>query len=413
VVIADDLTGATDTGAAFAQRGWSTGVALALDRLAHIPSLDALIVTTESRALPARAAATAVTQAAASLVSAGALRGAPWIYKKIDSTLRGHPAAELAALMQACRIDRALVAPAFPAQGRTTVGGRQLVNGAPLEETVFGREAASSDLRALFAAQTEGSPARLIALADVRRGAGHAARLLTAAGPAVWIGDAESEDDLRALVQAADACGIRLLCGSAGLARALATPAGAQRELEIGMIAPYRARPGAILVVAGSRHPATARQVAAAGDRGMAVVAPPAAFALDADAAGAISETSKRVAEHAVGGRPVVVATAGLPDCPGGAREMARRLGELAAAVVSGGPVAGLVLTGGDVAAAVCAALGGGLVRLRGEVQPGIAIGWLADGRCAGLALVTKAGGFGGEDALLAAAAAIQRLAES
>ena len=45
----------------------------------------------------------------------------------------------------------ALVAPAFPAQGRTTVGGRQCVNGVPIERTAFGQDGATSDLGALFA----------------------------------------------------------------------------------------------------------------------------------------------------------------------------------------------------------------------------------------------------------------------
>jgi uncharacterized protein YgbK (DUF1537 family) len=406
VVIADDLTGAADTGAAFAQRGWSTGVILAPDRLGHLPPLDTLVATTESRALPASEAATAVAQTAARLEQAGALSGAPWIYKKIDSALRGHPAAELAALMRALRADRALVAPAFPAQGRTTAGGRQLVNGTPVEKTTFGPDTAGSDLPALF------STARLVGLAEVRHGAAHAARLMAVTGPAVWIGDAENEDDLRALVQAAEACGIRLLCGSAGLARALAATSGAGREPEDGAPVPPRARQGAVLVVAGSRHPATARQVAAAGAGGLAVVLPPDALAQDAHPAQAIAETAGLAAARLAAGQSAVVTAAGLPDCPRGAREMARRLGELAAAVVDRAPaLAGLVLTGGDIAAATCAALDGGLVRLRGEVQPGIAIGWLVDGRRPGLALATKAGGFGREDALLAAAAAVLHLA--
>ena len=66
----------------------------------------------------------------------------PLLFKKVDSTLRGNVAAELAA---ALRTRRALIspparvgivfAPAFPALGRTTVNGRQLVYGQPLRET--------------------------------------------------------------------------------------------------------------------------------------------------------------------------------------------------------------------------------------------------------------------------------------
>ena len=52
------------------------------------------------------------------------------------------------------------------------------------------------------------------------------------------------------------------------------------------------------------------------------------------------------------------------------------------------------------IAAAVCAALGAHTLRLRGELQPGVALGELADGAQAGLPVVTKAGGFGGERAI-------------
>ena len=66
---------------------------------------------------------------------ARAVRGARLVYKKLDSTLRGNVAAELAAAFGAAGRERAIVAPAFPAAGRTTVGGTQLVHGVPVDET--------------------------------------------------------------------------------------------------------------------------------------------------------------------------------------------------------------------------------------------------------------------------------------
>jgi uncharacterized protein YgbK (DUF1537 family) len=60
-------------------------------------------------------------------------------------------------------------------------------------------------------------------------------------------------------------------------------------------------------------------------------------------------------------------------------------------------------LTGGDTAAAVCAALGCLGIWLRGQVQPGIAWGSLSGGEHEGLSVVTKAGGFGEPNALIEA----------
>jgi D-threonate/D-erythronate kinase len=64
---------------------------------------------------------------------------------------------------------------------------------------------------------------------------------------------------------------------------------------------------------------------------------------------------------------------------------------------------AGLVLTGGEVATAVCEALAASQIWLGGEIAPGLAWGFFSDGDDAGLKVATKAGGFGGEDMLAAA----------
>jgi uncharacterized protein YgbK (DUF1537 family) len=125
-IIADDLTGAADTGVQLARAGYRTAVAF---RNAPIPpanDLDAVALDTDSRALPAGFAAKRVVEAVRSV------RDIPIVYKKLDSTLRGPIAAELAAALGASGRGRAVVAPAFPATRRTTVDGVQLVRGVPI-----------------------------------------------------------------------------------------------------------------------------------------------------------------------------------------------------------------------------------------------------------------------------------------
>ncbi|QPL44859.1 four-carbon acid sugar kinase family protein [Halomonas sp. A40-4] len=143
-IVADDLTGALDAAAPFAQRGATTRVVVALESLEA--SLDAwqgalpdvIAVTTESRHLMASAAAERVTQATRILAR---LAPAVW-FKKIDSTLRGQAVAESLAMHRAC-CRRLLLAPAVPSQGRTTCDARILVYGQPLEATDFARDARS------------------------------------------------------------------------------------------------------------------------------------------------------------------------------------------------------------------------------------------------------------------------------
>ncbi len=63
--------------------------------------------------------------------------------------------------------------------------------------------------------------------------------------------------------------------------------------------------------------------------------------------------------------------------------------------------VLGLILTGGDTADAVCAAMGMTGVQVVGEVQSGIPAAGGIGGQGDGLRLVTKAGGFGDDSALV------------
>ena len=64
-------------------------------------------------------------------------------------------------------------------------------------------------------------------------------------------------------------------------------------------------------------------------------------------------------------------------------------------------PLAGMFLTGGDTAVAVCRALGVGSIEILAEVLPGIPLGQLVGGWRPGLRVVTKAGAFGADTAIV------------
>lgn len=382
-IVADDLTGAADTAVIFAAAGLRAYVLLT----GPIPDgTDVLAVSTQSRHLSSTAAAAATRTALAN----PAFSDAAIVYKKIDSTLRGHPIAELLATMDALTVSRCLMAPAFPAQGRTTRDGRLYVHGRALEETEFAREVASGDLRVLL--RRSGAP--------VLNGPDDP-------GPGIWIADAESDGDLERLARAAARQGMRLLCGSAGLARVLAAagvlstmfPAGAQSSG--GDTAPsVNPLAAPVLIVAGSRHPATVAQVATTVAKGGALVA----LAAGTDTAGqAIAD-----ARLALQQRQPMVVSSHLLQGPQDGDEVANALARITAALVESVDLAGLVLTGGDVAAAVSRALGASGVWLMSEVEPGIPGGWLAGGLADGLRVVTKAGGFGDANSLVTAAAWLQ-----
>ena len=136
LVIADDMTGAADTGVQFCP--YFQNVYL----ISHdgIPaeftgsSPDVLAVHTDSRASEAESARNSVRQAASRLK-----RFAPRIvYKKTDSCMRGNMGAEIDAVLEEMGFDLSFIAPAFPKMGRTTEKGVHYVNGIPVSQTEMG-----------------------------------------------------------------------------------------------------------------------------------------------------------------------------------------------------------------------------------------------------------------------------------
>ena len=132
-VIADDLTGAAELGAI----GWRHGLRAEIVRNGKPgDGADLVCVDTDSRACePAEAAKRAA--AAAKLLQAV---GAQWIYKKVDSVLRGQVTAEVEAVMKQLKLNRALLLPANPSLGRTIKGGEYFLRGKPLHKTEFAHD---------------------------------------------------------------------------------------------------------------------------------------------------------------------------------------------------------------------------------------------------------------------------------
>ena len=133
LMIADDFTGALDTGVQLAAHGIPTQVVVGQADLSACSS-TVLVVDTETRHLPAAKAAKAVEELTRSAVE----NGVGCIYKKTDSALRGNIGAELAALLKASGARNLPFLPAFPQIGRTTEKGVHYINGVPVNESPFG-----------------------------------------------------------------------------------------------------------------------------------------------------------------------------------------------------------------------------------------------------------------------------------
>jgi uncharacterized protein YgbK (DUF1537 family) len=371
LIIADDLSGAADSGVAFARRGVPTRVAF--DATSGQADADVVVVDTDSRGAAPAAAAHAVATAVAGVA------GARLTFKKIDSTLRGNIAAETAAMLRAAESTLAVCAPAFPATGRITVDGVQYAHG----ELV-------GDVPALFA----GFPVTRIPLTVVRQG-GLVERLDRAAGHGtqVVVVDAETDTDLGVVARAVTSLQARpVWVGSGGLADALA------RTLVPDPV-PVRfpTTAGPVLVVVGSAAPQAAAQAAALRDAGVAEVAFPAAALLGGDLA-VLRATAERVARRLAEGADVLVTIEDGHVIPSDRGRPA--VTALATALAAAEPAAAaLVVAGGETARMLCAALGATGLTLVGELQSGIVVGLLVGGP--GWPVVTKSGAFGGAGGLL------------
>jgi uncharacterized protein YgbK (DUF1537 family) len=395
-IIADDLTGAMDAAVQFSKLGL---VSIVLLNGTQDVKADVVVINTNSRADPPQVAYRKARQAAKQLT-------AMTIYKKIDSTLRGNIGQELEAIMDELGIERAIVAPAFPANGRTTVGGRQLLHGLPLEETQIARDpvcpVSESHIPTLLRRQVS-RRVGWIGLATISQGEEALVKEIKDREEEILIFDATERAHLasvaRMTVLADVAC---LACGSAGLAEALPAALGYKPRKEAVLIGERASGP--VLVVAGSRNEVTARQIEATRDiLEVPIVEPDPVLLSDEQASVEAGQAARKVRDLFAGGQDVIITSASSKSVPGMSQVIARGLANIAKRAIDVWRPTGLVLTGGDIAIQVCRALGASAIKVEGEVLPGIPAATVIGGEYEGLNLVTKAGGFGAEYAIVEA----------
>ena len=102
-----------------------------------------------------------------------------YFYKKIDSTVRGNIAIEVLAMLEVLELDASVIIPAFPQEGRVTIGGYHLLKGIPIERTEMARDPYSpireSHLPTLLKSQLDKTYEHLVGLIElttVMKGAG-------------------------------------------------------------------------------------------------------------------------------------------------------------------------------------------------------------------------------------------------
>jgi uncharacterized protein YgbK (DUF1537 family) len=415
LIVADDLSGAADCAIAFAGAGRRTVVTLetsgVMNAAAEADNVDVIAADTDTRRFSPQDAARRTADVFNALSAPGRR-----LYKKIDSTLRGNWTAEVAALQPLAGL--AIVAPAFPATGRTLQHARVLVHGEPLENTdTWKLENAGRPANVRTMLEETGLRCESIDV-DALRGDINALldrikKATTAQGVQALIVDAHTGGDLKRLAQVTARLDPRehplFWVGSGGLARELAALPdlfdAPPRETLV-----HEKQDGAILILVGSLSAVSERQCAMLRERARVseLIVPPAVLRVGGEHADWRAWQSK-IGDYLERHLDLLVRI-GRDDAfdPAEGAHLSTALAALVTPHFR--HVGGLIATGGETARAMLSAAGIGSLDLLAEVEAGVAVARPCAPHPARPAIVTKAGAFGSEHALYGAWEHLQRL---
>jgi uncharacterized protein YgbK (DUF1537 family) len=417
-IIADDLTGASDSGVQFARKGLQTQVIFDIQQVSkQKQAMEAVVVDTDSRSALQEVAYANVKEAALQIQRAGFKQ----IYKKMDSTLRGNLGVEIDAVMDVIPFDFVVIAPAFPRIGRTTSQGIHYLNGVPVSQTEIANDpkcpVKESDLVKLFSAQSM-RKVGLISLDILRAGKDQVyenIQSLLEVNTELILFDAVTEDDMKHIAEwLAESRYNMLWAGSAGLADYLPKALSLPVQLnDSGQLPPSK---NPVLLVAGSISNVTRQQVAAYNLESQVIAVELNTVEAIASEEGLRQEILRCRAElqdalargfdaslYASSTPEQVMLTKEIGsrrgfDATSVSNQIADILGEISSGVIRSAQLQGVILTGGDTAKAVCRHLGVSSIQLIKEIEPGIPLGLLTNETT--VWVVTKAGAFGNENSL-------------
>ena len=403
LIIADDFTGALDTGVQFASIGTSTCVVTdpRCDYEGLGDSFQVLVVDAESRHLPPREAHDVVFNA----VQGARDAGFTGVYKKTDSALRGNIGAELSAALSAAEADSLAFFPSFPRMGRVTRGGIHYINDIPVAESMFGEDPFEPVRRSAVAeiiGQQTDVPVTLHSVGDVM-----------CEGGGIHVFDASTDQDLQEAALELKLSGNvpAVMAGCAGFAAVLpelmGVPADTRRSVP--------RLTGKLLTICGSVNPITMAQLDEAERAGALRLrlAPYQKLSegwvktldgrkITADWVEQIQKTDNAIIECGVNDRYETAAWAEnmhltLDETR---QRIANTMGDVLERVLYLGLERDILITGGDTLLSFMNRIGLNMLIPLGEAVPGVVLSQLRYGGRS-YNLMTKSGGFGERSLLI------------
>jgi uncharacterized protein YgbK (DUF1537 family) len=364
-VIADDLTGAAELGAI----GLRHGLCAEIVRDGKPGGrADLICVDTDSRSCEPKAAAKRAAAAAKMLRASGA----QWIYKKVDSVLRGQVTAEIEAVMKQLQLERGLLLPANPSLGRTIKDGHYFLRGRPLHKTEFAHDP--------HFPRRSSSVLRLVKVPEhfsLRVANGDR----SLADGTIVMGDAESREELQAWAASCDAQ--MLPAGGAEFFDALlhrgshASPFGSEVSKKTGASDAHGPDAAAIkeFFIIGTSTPSARKFVAAERRKKTPVFALPQELVWGATfSSAAVTAVARRIAA-ALDANPRVILNVGLPQVrdAGITGRLSAQVVLVAAQVLRCVPVQKVFAEGGATAAELVRRMAWARLEVVRELAPGVA----------------------------------------
>ena len=395
-IIADDYTGAGDSGIQFFRAGRKVELLLRNESLdAQLSRHDTVALSSESRFFAPQEAASAVS----AIIRQCQAAGYSCFFKKLDSTMRGNPGAETEAALETTGLKAALVCTAMPRTGRTCLKGTIYLDGRPLHTTDIGRDpfhpVTTSSVPELLSSQIN-LPMGSLSLDDIEGEGGRLARTIrqmVESGVRIIVADAVTQDHLSALArQTVDS---QLLpVGAGGFAEALAD---VLEPTETRAPAPDTVAPqGPILAVVGSLAGVSRRQADHAQASGLFRAFEIHPFVQGTD----LEKVCLSFIRGLENAGPNILLRVAVTDRPAritteeGSR-IATLLGIAASVICRNYSCRTVFSTGGSTSMAIARALGMESVNLVGEIMPGVVLG-ACNAADSGIEwFISKAGGFG------------------
>ena len=407
VIVADDFTGANDTGVQFRKAGLKVNVIINTHQLIEdFEHTDVLVIDIESRFVTQEDAYQKCYNLGKQLCALGDII----VYKKLDSTLRGNIGAEIDGLMDGLQLKVTLLAPGWPLNGRTTHNGEVYLHGVKLEHTEVANDPRTpvkiSRIAEIIHLQSarKCSEVSTVFFEEDPFETNEFIRKEIESGTEIIIFDAVEEKDLESIA--------RLIEHSENISMLIAGSAGLADHLrELSFVHPNRLS----FVFSGSVSERTSSQIRYAIDHDNCRLV----FIHGEDLLNEDLKSEQLIADVwegiQKGERQFIFTSAISPDDTEKvffeaqkrslskdevAERVALGIGKLAAILIERFHPSGVLLTGGDIAIKTVLALNATGINIDREIFPGIPSGLLTGCPIRSI-IATKSGSFGADDAIL------------